>query len=269
MVMDIPYNFVGGNTAKAKEVNENFNAVKQYVNNIEVNLAEAEQTIFNMRDTKANINGSPNQPFEVATGLKDNSAVNNKDLLAKIDPTLETIRGLKLTKVADTTISLSEGSCYDIQLTHILLSKQTLNYTLTQDELQRQIVNLYIVGNDTIGDTKLHSGLPTGYPYYRYVGYAVVADNKITQVVTYNASATGGFIGDTMFTAVPGTVTLGQNRWLYIQGNADDSLIEVKINDVTIAKQKGIASQLIPCKLNQVINISKEGNVTLQWKAMV
>lgn len=74
----IPNTFIPGTKAKAQEVNENFTAVKNAVNN------------------KADVNGDETQTFAVATATQDNHAV-NKTLFNQLSESLQETCNLSLT----------------------------------------------------------------------------------------------------------------------------------------------------------------------------
>ena len=81
MVWEIPYTFIAGTKAKANEVNGNFTSIKQFVDQLESNLATAELDINNLETNKADINGSQNEVFQVADAENNKDAVNPLGLM--------------------------------------------------------------------------------------------------------------------------------------------------------------------------------------------
>lgn len=76
MAFIIPWIFRAGTKAKSAEVNENFLAVKQFVDLLEEDTATNQQNIEILENTKAGINGDATQRFQVANAIVDKDAVN-------------------------------------------------------------------------------------------------------------------------------------------------------------------------------------------------
>lgn len=78
MVYQKPYTFRAGTYAKAAEVNANFDTVKNFIDDLQTDIADgfASTPAYN----KANKGGSATQKFQVADGTATNDAVNKGQL---------------------------------------------------------------------------------------------------------------------------------------------------------------------------------------------
>lgn len=66
MSSNVPYVFIGGKSAKAQEVNANFNYIMNLINNLTTVIAGLNASITQLQEEKADLNGNSNVPFSVA-----------------------------------------------------------------------------------------------------------------------------------------------------------------------------------------------------------
>lgn len=196
----IPYTFQAGTKAKANEVNENFLAVKQFVDLLEQDSAQLQVNVSDIEANKADLNGNSNVRFQVDDAVNGKDAVNLDTLKEQVANTLDYISGFVLTRVSDTQVRASAGSCYDSTLEHMITS--TGNLTLTASGLGANATYyVYVVATaDGSATPKLAYGtssstvaLPGGYDIYRRLGYFTTdADADILNVSSESGNATQG-----------------------------------------------------------------------------
>lgn len=111
MAFIIPWIFRAGTKAKSAEVNENFLAVKQFVDLLEEDIAANQIMVQTLDDTKANINGNPTERFQVGTAIVGNDAVNLNTLEKNTQNARGYIDGYRLSATTR-VVSATRGSCY-------------------------------------------------------------------------------------------------------------------------------------------------------------
>lgn len=195
MTLIIPYSFIAGTKAQAAQVNENFQAVATEVNSIGSDVADAEISITNLSNNKANVNGNSSNRFAVAAPVNDTDAV-NKQYFNSLTQYL--LAGLVLSKADDEYISCTAGACFDTTGGKILqfasdVSKSEYPYNVSATYY------VYIAGMPTggtstqllISTSSSSPALPSGYTLYRGLGYFTTDSvGKIDTVYSYS-SATG------------------------------------------------------------------------------
>lgn len=145
--LDIPHSFVPGTKAKANEVNANFNSIKTFVDANEVNIAQNELSISGLQENKADLNGAIENKFQVANPTGNYDAVNKQTLNALTVNTKDYIRGFKLTKYSDDTITAEWGSAWDS--TYSYMFDQLTALQVTQSNLGSNATwYVYIVGGE-------------------------------------------------------------------------------------------------------------------------
>ena len=90
MTFEQPYKFKGGTSAKAQEVNANFDYVGDYLEGIETVQVGLEGEINSLDENKAEKQGSSNVQFNVAPAISDNNAVP----LSQLNDFLYIIKGM-------------------------------------------------------------------------------------------------------------------------------------------------------------------------------
>lgn len=116
MSLIIPYKFKGGTSAKAQEVNANFNQVKIFCDDIETSVASNSEDVVALQNGKASKNGSNQEKFAVATPAttENYNAVNVQYINNNVMSILKYgVFGLKLTLSGNNTIVVAPGACYD------------------------------------------------------------------------------------------------------------------------------------------------------------
>lgn len=189
MVWEIPYTFIAGTKAKANEVNGNFTSIKQFVDQLESNLATAELDISNLETNKADINGNQDEVFQVADAENNKDAVNLKTLKAQTANTLDVIKGFVPSKSSNNTISCTAGSCWDSTYKTIISSNTSL--TLQDTNLSAKTTYyIYVCYNEETSTCELAFStnnttptLPVGYTLFRKIGNFTTGDDSNIQFV--------------------------------------------------------------------------------------
>lgn len=289
MPFNIPYTFQAGTKAKANEVNENFLAVKQFVDILEDNEATNEINIADLQTNKANVNGNPEQRFQCSDATASHDAVNLGTLIEYVDNTREVIRGYELSLFNTTTIQATPGSCYDSTFEYMILSN--INLTVQTSSLAAETTYYVYVCADS--DTKTNQlvystnnttpSLPVGYEYYRRIGTFVTDDEgAISGVYSGDQSPDSqnsvGFIGASYQTLGANSTTVAEkNSWLYYQFPAGhDSSGYVTLDGTTVISMGNPSnwgdtkSCMVPVKKGQTIRVVSNGvNPTVRLLEMI
>lgn len=245
MTFSIPFIFRAGTKAKANEVNDNFTAVKQFVDLLEENTASAELNIAELQNNKANLNGNSQVRFQAADPVNTMDVVNKKSLNEAVGPSKGFINGLVLSKYSNNGVTATAGTCWDSTNEVVIKSESSL--TKTQSGLgQNATYYVFVVYNkDTTGVQLIFSlnevnpELPTGYNYYKLIGNLSTDSNgDINSVSSYSNSIPVSNIWTQMFPnytnrvgkAVNTTHTADTYGWLYchtwvVEGSQTYSLV--------------------------------------------
>lgn len=278
MVWEIPYTFIAGTKAKANEVNSNFTSIKQFVDQLESNLATTELDISNLEANKADINGNQNEIFQVANAENNKDAVNLETLKDQTANSLDAIRGFIPSKSNATTISCTAGDCWDSTYEQMISSSKTI--TLQDTSLAKNATYyIYVCYDKETSGCKLAFStnsntptLPAGYDYFRIVGsFTTNSSGNIDTVYpigSVDLSSRTGFIG-TYINALPinSTIVAAQNCFVYTKLTGNGAYIIVYINGVEVSYQSSgskwynTTTTLIPVKKGQTITIAGNGNV--------
>lgn len=214
MVLEIPYSFVPGTKAKANEVNSNFNAVKTFVDTNEADIATNQSDIMNLQNNKADLNGNISNRFQVANPTGEYDAVNKQYFMDNIANTLDYIGGFKLSIQGDTSISASEGSCWDSTREFMITSATAL--TKDQSNLgQNATYYVYVCADEEGGSNELVFSLsnstpelPSDYDYFRLLGSFTTDSNGHIDTVTSTGSDYTGNLGNTGWAKLPNGLQL-------------------------------------------------------------
>lgn len=278
MVWEIPYTFIAGTKAKANEVNGNFTSIKQFVDQLESNLATAELDINNLETNKADINGSQNEVFQVADAENNKDAVNLETLKAQTANSLDVIRGFIPFMSNATTISCTAGNCWDstyeqminsytvLSLQDTALAAYTTYYIYVCYDKETSSCKLAFSTNSTTPT------LPAGYDYFRKVGsFTTNSSGNIDTVYpigSVDLSSRTGFIGTYIGTLpINSTTVATHNCFVYAKLAGNGSYIMVQINGVEVSYQASgskwynTTTTLIPVKKGQTITIAGNGAV--------
>lgn len=232
MVWIIPNTFVAGTKAKANEVNENFTSAKQFMDNLETEQATNTADILQLEQNKADLNGSYGQRFQVADATNSFDAINKQTLLNLVKNTQEVIKGFVLSKFNDTTVSATAGSCYDSTFEYMITSATSLSKA--QENLGNDAkYYVYVCADKDTGNCELVISLsnttpelPSGFEYYRQLGYFTTDDEGHISQVLNNGDTVSGEIAQNGYITLNGLVTI---QWGYADVNLNNSSVDVDL----------------------------------------
>lgn len=259
MVWIIPNTFIAGTKAKANEVNENFTSAKQFMDNLETEQATNTADILQLEQNKANLNGSSEQRFQVADATNSFDAINKQTLLNLVKNTQEVIKGFRLSKSNDNTVSATAGSCYDSTFEYMITS--TVSLSKTQENLGNDAKYYVYVCADKDSNTSqlvislsnTTPELPSGYEYFRQLGYFTTNDEgKINQVLNNDDTASGD-ISQNGYITLNGMITI---QWGVVTGWTKDN--ETKVVTFPIPFDTACFSCVVVA--NTPLNAGDKGN---------
>lgn len=243
--------FVAGTKAKSQEVNYNFNLIKAFIDGLELTLSDITNSISQLEQQKANINGDYRIRFSVADALNSYDAVNLQTLNNRISNAVHIISGLSITRVGNNTILVSAGTCYESTYTKVLSLSNEVSKTNT-NQAASTTYYVYIIGTAElstdilISQQSINPALPTDYVYYRRIGlYTTDSSNNINSVsdeqigqsgngggfISQNAEALASAIGPNFnkkYNVSVGWVATASG-WLYCEG-ASSAGATTKVN---------------------------------------
>lgn len=188
MSLIIPNTFVPGTKAKASEVNDNFTAVKSFVDGLESDISTAQDDITTLDASKANKSGSSGNRFAVADAVTAYDAMNKQSVEADIYNTRKYIDGFIITKNTSNSINITSGSCYDSTYTTMIKVDTDLSKTNSSQSISTTYYIYAIAKADGTSDILISTdsvtpSLPSGYTLFRQVGkYITDADNEISLI---------------------------------------------------------------------------------------
>lgn len=199
MTWTIPYTFVAGTKAKANEVNENFQSLKQFVDLLEDLSASNELNIANLQQNKADVNGNFINRFQVADASSSMDAINKRTMLQYTKNSQGVISGFQLSKFDNNTISCTAGTCYDSTFEYIISSDISLSHTdatLTANSTYY----VYVCGDKenqlqaelTFSTSDTTPDVPVGYEHFRRLGSFTTDASKNIKDVTREGEADVG-----------------------------------------------------------------------------
>lgn len=145
MTFYIPYVFTGGQSAKAQEVNANFQQVKKFVENLEDTQENIQNTVEGLQSDKANLNGSSQEQFDVADPTSSSNAVSKGYLDNQLLPFRYMIVGLNLTKTGNQTFTVGVGGCYDNTYVNAIANNTNVSLVTTDITSASSTYNIYIL----------------------------------------------------------------------------------------------------------------------------
>lgn len=203
MPVEIPYTFIAGTKAKAKEVNDNFNALAIFVDQLELSNAELEVLVNQISATKADLNGDAGNRFQVADAIGNYDAINKHTFTNLTQNTKDTVSGFVISKQGNTSVNCTPGACWDSTYTAMISSSTSL--VKDQSNLSANATYyVYVTSDKETGNCELvislsnaEPELPTGYEYFRRLGYIKTDDNGyIDLVVSENDFANSGDLSE-------------------------------------------------------------------------
>ena len=297
MAFIIPWIFRAGTKAKSAEVNENFLAVKQFVDLLEEDVAANQIMVQTLDDTKANVNGNPTERFQVATAIVGNDAVNLNTLEKNTQNARGYIDGYRLSATSK-KVTASKGSCYSYnpqteEYEYLIKSNAAVvSETLTLGGDATYYI--FICGDSagveypklSIGTNNTTPSLPAGLDCWRRIGHLITdEDGNIDEIYNENDQVIPkrvGFIGNFL-----GAVTVDHTKkdgeeyeaeesmWLYVKSpdnantGAGTVIIQIKIQETwrEVARlgrwsdfDNDPSSTLIPIKKGQEYKLKADGN---------
>lgn len=236
MAFIIPWIFRAGTKAKSAEVNENFLAVKQFVDLLEEDVAANQIMVQTLDDTKANVNGNPTERFQVATAIVGNDAVNLNTLEKNTQNARGYIDGYRLSATTR-VVTASRGSCYsdkqnDGEYEYLIKSDTSIQTeTLTLGANAKYYI--FVCGSEdgtvypelsvTVNSTT--PPLPEGTDCWRRIGWLNTNEdgniediyNEGDQVIPESTGFIGSMLINRETTVAYGTVTktAPEDIWVY------------------------------------------------------
>lgn len=232
MTWTIPNTFIAGTKAKSGEVNENFTSLKLFVDTLETNQATNTADILRLEENKADLNGSNEQRFQVADATNSFDAINKQTLLNLVSNTQEVIKGFVLSKLNNTTVSATAGSCYDSTFVYMIKSDTSLSKAQTNLGKNAKYY-VYVCADKDNGNCELVISLsnstpelPAGFEYFRQLGYFTTdGSGKISQVLN-NSDTVAGKISANGYITLNGLVTI---QWGYADVNLNNSSVDINL----------------------------------------
>lgn len=232
MTWTIPNTFIAGTKAKSGEVNENFTSLKLFVDTLETNQATNTTDILQLEENKADLNGSNELRFQVADATNSFDAINKQTLLNLVSNTQEVIKGFVLSKLNNTTVSATAGSCYDSTFVYMIKSDTSLSKAETNLGKNAKYY-VYVCADKDNGNCELVISLsnrtpelPAGFEYFRQLGYFTTdGSGKISQVLN-NSDTVSGKVAANGYITLNGLVTI---QWGYTDVNLNNSSVDINL----------------------------------------
>lgn len=199
-MVDIPNTFVPGEVASATEVNENFNALKDGINQNSSYISSIENDIIDIKEDYALVNGSIEERFEVKDPVNDNDAVNKRTLEKYFGNLFDYISGLEIVKDDDHTVLVSNGQCYDTRYNDVLLvlnsgDEQNPWTSLLIGTATSATYNIFLTGDENGNNIALNASqeaTPSNSPArYRKIGEVGTDSEGVINRVVYYGNTSG------------------------------------------------------------------------------
>lgn len=133
-MVDVPYKFVGGKSAKAQEVNANFNYLISQINNLTTIISSLEATVTDLQNNKANLNGSTGEQFSVARAegaYMSEQAVPYSQLSEMLETIKPFFTGFTLSTFSTTKgqwgLVMGAGTCWDSTGNYIIKNSDNIS----------------------------------------------------------------------------------------------------------------------------------------------
>ena len=195
MTFEQPYKFKGGTSAKAQEVNANFDYTGNYIEGIETVQAGMLSSIDNIEQDKADINGNSQEKFNVAPATEDYNAVPLIQLNDFLYIIKGIIRGFSLSKYATTQgnwgLTMSTGACFDTTENYLIKSlsniSQSFDGQITMPGLVYKIGVVADINNPSNVSIAVYSGSSPSISLgqiYRQIASVATGDEGF-ETITY------------------------------------------------------------------------------------
>ena len=254
MAFIIPWIFRAGTKAKSAEVNENFLAVKQFVDLLEEDVAANQIMVQTLDDTKANVNGNPTERFQVSTAIVGNDAVNLNTLEQNTQNSRGYIDGYRLS-ATNKVVTASKGACYSYTETggyEYLIKSDVAIQTDTLTLANNTKYYIFVCGDSAgvdypqleVSTNTQTPSLPEGLDCWRRIGSLTTDDDgNIEEVLNEGEKSLLGFAG--FLTSYLGEIepfidwtdgreyTAEENMWLVLSqsGENADVVVEFKLQE--------------------------------------
>ena len=149
----IPYAFTGGFSAKAQEVNVNFDQIRKFGEDVVTNFTNTSIEIQKLQSGKANLNGNKGIVFNVAQAIEDHHAVPLYQLQNLILPMKYIIGGLNIEKGGNQSIIIRPGACYDSTYTYPMQLDTNISELLAS--YTNKTFDVYVMGNPVTNPNKI------------------------------------------------------------------------------------------------------------------
>lgn len=221
MAFIIPWIFRAGTKAKSAEVNENFLAVKQFVDLLEEDVAANQIMVQTLDDTKANVNGNPTERFQVGTAIVGNDAVNLNTLEQNTQNSRGYIDGYRLS-ATNKVVTASKGACYSYTETggyEYLIKSDVAIQTDTLTLANNTKYYIFVCGDSAgvdypqleVSTNTQTPSLPEGLDCWRRIGSLTTDDDgNIEEVLNEGEKSLLGFTG--FITSYLGDITVAANK---------------------------------------------------------
>jgi hypothetical protein len=198
MAITKPYTFQAGTKARAGEVNQDFDILYSEVNRIGTEILNIDVDIQDILASKADVNGNATQRFQMANPEASYDGVNKTFLESAISNIKEYISGFIITKDTENTIIVSPGSCYDSNLSTIIISSGNITKENTTQSPDTTYY-VHVISDNTgrqvdilISTQLIEPPLPSSYTLYRNIGKFITdEEGNISDILYYgNEQAT-------------------------------------------------------------------------------
>lgn len=149
----IPYAFTGGLSAKAQEVNVNFDQIRKFGEDVVTNFTNTSIEIQKLQSGKANLNGNEGIVFNVAQAVEAHHAVPLYQLQNLILPMKYIIGGLTIEKGGNQSIIIRPGACYDSTYTYPMQLDTNIAELLAS--YTNKTFEVYVMGNPVTNPNKI------------------------------------------------------------------------------------------------------------------
>ena len=188
--------FIAGTKAKAGEVNTNFSLVQSFVDALETTVAGNTSAISLLGSTKAGLNGSASNTFDVANAINATHAVNKQTAYEYIHNARRYVNGLNVTKTNDNTIAISIGSAYDSTFEQVMVLDTALSKA-NSTQSANTVYYVYLIAKALgasvdvlISTSSDNPPLPTDYELFRKIATykTSLADTQTDDIAGNNAN---------------------------------------------------------------------------------
>lgn len=241
MAFIIPWIFRAGTKAKSAEVNENFLAVKQFIDLLEEDTATNQQNIEILENTKAGINGDATQRFQVANAIVDKDAVNKAMYDEWSINAKGYIDGFNLSYTSS-SITASAGTCwsynYELGEYEYIITTQALTETTSSLAANTTYYIFICADSSGINSPELtyttnrdNPNYPTGLNISRRIGsFKTNNSSQIKEVLKEGERSLDSYLKYPNYTTrtdrnLDTTYTANIEGWVYIFGVANNAQV--------------------------------------------